>query len=108
MSDHDAPPTGIPSVQSKGSIYSRYAETPMPYDADTDSEPDTEALSGSMFPNAAVCAMIAILVIHMWTVWTMRADVNIVLAYQKEHVQQYKHIIELLQNMKPQFQIIPA
>jgi len=109
MSDDDAPPTGKSTPQTMEGTYPRYAETPMPgYDGDTDSEPDTEGSNFGLIPNAMICVLVAIMAVHMWTVWTMRADVNILLAYQKEHAQQYKHIIELLQNMKPQFQIIPA
>jgi hypothetical protein len=48
------------------------------------------------------------MIAHLWTVWTLRADINIVLAYQEENSQQYKYIIDLLQNMKPQYQIVPA
>lgn len=106
MSDIDAPPTGNTTNQTMKGTYPQYAETPMPYE--NESEPDIEATNVGLIPNAMICILIAIMAVHVWTVWTMRADVNILLAYQKEHAQQYKHIISLVQNMKPQFQIIPA
>ena len=78
------------------------------YDGDDDSELGSSANTG-LFSNTLQVLFIAIAIAHLWTVWTLRADINIVLEYQKEHAQQYVHITKLLQNMKQvQWQIVPA
>tara|TARA_B110001450_G_scaffold254094_2_gene278812 strand:- start:715 stop:1047 length:333 start_codon:yes stop_codon:yes gene_type:complete len=110
MTDDGPPTDGHTPTSSKGRQRG-YPETPMPYDGDddTDSEIDVaEATKGSFFNNAFAVLAAAVMVAHLWTVWTLRADINIVLAYQEENSQQYKYIIDLLQNMKPQYQIVPA
>lgn len=107
----DAPPTGTLHTHGIKGAYPQYAETPMPdhdgYDADSDAdegEKETSVYSGTLY-----VLFIAIAIAHLWTVWTLRTDINIVLEYQKEHALQYKHITSLLQNMKQvQWQIVPA
>lgn len=110
MSEDSGPPITSSSDQKLSGSYPQYADTPMPYDDDEqdEEEEDIQNTSG-VFYNAVTMLAIAIAIAHLWTVWTLRADINIVLAYQKEHAQQYSHIISLLQNMKQvQWQIVPA
>lgn len=107
MSD-DGPPKGSASTHNMKGGYPKYAETPMPDNGYDDSESD-EAANTGLFSNTLQILFIAIAIAHLWTVWTLRADINIVLEYQKEHAQQYVHIAKLLQNMKQiQWQIVPA
>jgi hypothetical protein len=109
MTDDGPPTNGQPPTSLKGRQRG-YPETPMPYDGDddADSEIDEQPTKGSFFNNAIIVLIGAVMIAHLWTVWTLRADINIVLAYQEENSQQYKYIIDLLQNMKPQYQIVPA
>jgi hypothetical protein len=111
MSD-DGPPKGDSSICNMKGGYPKYAETPMPdgYDGDDDSDSELgSSASTGLFSNTLQVLFIAIAIAHLWTVWTLRADINIVLEYQKEHAQQYVHITKLLQNMKQvQWQIVPA
>lgn len=109
----DAPPTGKATTQGIKGSYPKYAATPMPdsdsYDGDADSDVDETEKDSSLFSNTLYVLFIAIAVAHLWTVWTLRTDINIVLEYQKEHASQYRHITSLLQNMKQvQWQIVPA
>ena len=117
MSEDSGPPIRSPTTQKLSGTYPQYADTPMPYDDDSQDDDsqddptqcDEQQETGGVFYNAVTILAIAIAVAHLWTVWTLRADINIVLAYQKEHAQQYSHIIALLQNMKQvQWQIVPA
>lgn len=111
MSD-DGPPKGDSSIRNMKGVYPKYAETPMPdaYDGDDDSDSELgSSANTALFSNTLQVLFIAIAIAHLWTVWTLRADINIVLEYQKEHAQQYVHITKLLQNMKQvQWQIVPA
>jgi hypothetical protein len=112
MSD-DGPPKGSSSTHNMKGGYPQYAETPMPengYDGDDDSESELgSSVKTGLFSNTLQILFIAIAIAHLWTVWTVRADINIVLEYQKEHAQQYVHITKLLQNMKQiQWQIVPS
>jgi len=53
-------------------------------------------------PIAEICIfsiVLAIIVAHLWTVWSMRADVNIMMAQQKEIQQQISHITKLVETM---------
>ena len=114
MSTDSGPPIHSSTTQKLEGTYPRYAETPMPYeDGSQDDEDeirdDERRDTGGLFYNAATLLAFAIAIAHIWTVWTLRTDINIVLEYQKEHAQQYSHIIALLQNMKQvQWQIVPA
>ena len=105
MDTKDAPPIGTTSPKSMTGNYPKYAETPMSYsEEDVEEEPKT-----SFFYNAYHVAFITMVITLVWSVLTIRADMNIVLAYQKEHVQQYSYILKLLQGMKQvQWQIVPA
>ena len=112
MSD-DAPPTTPLNTRGLKGAYPQYAETPMPahdgYDGDADSDADECEKETSVYSGTLYVLFIAIAIAHLWTVWTLRTDINIVLEYQKEHALQYKHITLLLQNMKQvQWQIVPA
>ena len=81
----------------------------MSFEDDNDSEDFESIPKNNGFSHALQVILIAIAVALVWSVWTIRADMNILLAYQKEHVQQYTHISKLLQNMKQvQWQIVPA
>lgn len=96
--------------------YPRYAETPMPdnnaMDDDTSqADEDQEAIqeSSSFLTQAMTIAVGAMLLAHLWSLWTLRTDINIIMSYQREHVQQYQHIAHLLQNMhQVKWQMIPA
>jgi len=104
MDKMDGPPIGTTSPKSMTGNYPKYAETPMTYSEEEEEEPKT-----SLFYNAYHIAFIAMVITLVWSVLTIRADMNIVLAYQKEHVQQYSYILKLLQGMKQvQWQIVPA
>lgn len=109
MSD-DAPPTGSSNSKKLKGNYPKYAETPMPgYDADADSDEEDTLESSSYFTNAFNVFVLAFFAAQIWVIWTIRADLNIVLAYQKENAQQYAHIVSLLQNQQgQQWQIVPA
>ncbi len=114
MSEDSGPPIHPPTTQKLSGTYPQYADTPMPFDDDSQDDPtqddeDDEQETSGVFYNAFTLLAVAIAIAHLWTVWTLRTNINIVLAYQKEHAQQYSHIIALLQNMKQvQWQIVPA
>jgi len=109
MSDESGPPVTTDTTRGIKGKYPKYPTTPMPtYDDDQESETGDETGEDTQVRSFYSSAFI-MFVAHMWTVWTLRADINIVLAYQKEHVQQYTHMTTLLQNMKRvQWQIVPA
>lgn len=46
-----------------------------------------------------VSVVLAVIVAHLWTVWAMRADVNIMMVRQKETHQQIHHITKLVETM---------
>lgn len=109
----DGPPKSTVKMNSMDGSYPKYAETPMPgYEQDDESEPDTEISESNItfgFTSPFNILLLSILVAHIWIVWTMRSDMNILMAYQKEHAQQYTHIVSLMQNQKQlQWQIVPA
>ena len=115
MSDDNGPPTNSGTSKSMTGTYPKYAETPMPFDEEEDETDQSlyeelEQPSGqSLLSTAVKVLVIAIISAHLFAVWTLKADINFVLAHQKEQVQQYTHIISLLQNMKQvQWQIVPA
>lgn len=61
------------------------------------------------YSNAFIMVSIAITIAHLWTIWTLRTDINIIMEYHKENIQQYTHISTLLQNMQQvQWRMVPA
>jgi len=107
----DGPPKSNVKSNSMNGSYPKYAETPMPgYDEEIDSDIEIQELNSTHgFTNPFNILIISILLAHIWIVWTMRTDMNILMAYQKEHAQQYTHIVSLMQNQKQlQWQIVPA
>jgi hypothetical protein len=105
MSD-DAPPKGNTNPKTMSGKYPQYAAPPMSYD---DSEEDEETKNNSLALNAFHVLIFAMAAALTLSVWTLKADMSIILEYQKENTQQYSHIISLLQNMKQvQWQIVPA
>lgn len=109
--DEDAPP--ISGSQTKLGSWPKYPETPMPDNSseqeyDEDEQPSSQTHS-SLFENAILTLCIGICIAHLFTIWTLRADLNIILQYQTEHVAQYKHITHLLESKQQlQWQIVPA
>ena len=67
--------------------------------------PDTPLHNGTApkpLPIVEICmvsVVIAVIVAHLWTVWAMRADVNIMMVRQKETHQQIHHITKLVETM---------
>jgi hypothetical protein len=94
----------------------RYPETPMPTEEDNDEEdniyleePEGEATESRFFENVMFFIFVGIAIAHFWTVWALQADVNILMEYQKEHANQYKHMIKLLETMRQvKWQMVPA
>tara|TARA_B000000441_G_C21578904_1_gene253130 strand:- start:220 stop:564 length:345 start_codon:yes stop_codon:yes gene_type:complete len=91
----------------------RYPDTPMPGDPEEDSEdysesePDTKETS--LFDNALKMVFIAIAITHLWTIWTLRTDLNIMMQFLKEITQQNIHITDLLHNQhQVKWQIVPT
>jgi len=96
MSDEEGPPIGR-----------TYPETPMPDHEEP--ERDEEAPINSFCNNSILLLFIAIAIGHFWTVMALQADVNIIMAYQQEHVGQYKHMVDLLENMQQvKWQMVPS
>lgn len=109
----DGPPKSAGNPNSTSGSYPKYAETPMPdYEDDDEIDSDIDihtTNSNSGFLNTFNVLILSILVILTGMVWTMRTDMNILMAYQKEHAQQYTRIVSLMQNQKQlQWQIVPA
>ena len=110
----DGPPKSGAKTNSISGSYPKYAETPMPNGYEEDDETDSDidihtSNSNSGFLNTFNVLILSILVILTGIVWTMRTDMNILIAYQKEHAQQYTHMVSLMQNQKQlQWQIVPA
>lgn len=81
------------------------------HDSDSDSEikmrkyPETPLHNGTApkpLPIAEICmvsVLLAVIIAHLWTVWAMRADVNIMMVRQKETHQQIHHITKLVETM---------
>jgi|TARA_B110000977_G_scaffold201668_1_gene297623 hypothetical protein len=83
----------------------QYPETPRPTHAET--IVDTE--NPTIYSSTLVVVCIAIAIAHLWTIWTLRTDINIVMEHHKENLQQYTHISTLLQNMQQvQWRMVPA
>ena len=111
----DAPPQdseleGPPDITDN--ISRQYPETPMPNhfgeddESETDSEPSAES---SFFSSSLKIVYIAIAITHLWTVWTMRTDMNILMQFLREITQQNKHITDLLHNQhQVKWQIVPT
>ena len=72
-------------------IRRRYPETPLHDQTVPKSLPITEIC---MF---SIC--LAVIIAHLWTVWAMRADVNILMVRQAETQQQIGHIAKLVETM---------
>lgn len=109
--DEDAPPTS--ATQSKLGSWPKYPETPMPdNNSEQDYEEDEQQSSqphNTLFENAILILCVGICIAHLVTIWSVRADLNIILQYQTEHVAQYKHITHLLESKQQlQWQIVPA
>ena len=72
-------------------IHRRYPETPL-----------HNGTAPKPLPIAEICmvsVVLAVIIAHLWTVWAMRADVNIMMLHQKETQQQIKHIQQLVETM---------
>ena len=109
----DSPPTDSPPDITLSIAGRQYPDTPMPnfqepdYDADSDTDSDSQP-NNSLFESAIKMLFIAIAIAHLWTVWTLRADMNIMMQFQKEIGQQNKHITDLLHNQhQVKWQIVP-
>ena len=114
-SDTDSPPP-ITGLRQR-----KYPNTPMPADDYVEGdeedyedlprheEPEGDRKECRLFENLMFIVFVAVAVAHFWTVWTLQADVNILMQYQKEHVDQYKHIAKLLESMhQVKWQMVPA
>ena len=107
----DAPPMDdeldTPPEITSG-ISRQYPETPMPnHFADDASEQDES--SHSVLGTSMKVLLFAIAIAHLWTVWTLRADMNIVMQFLQEITQQNKHITDLLHNQhQVKWQIVPS
>ena len=91
----------------------QYPNTPIPnFEEDDYDDLDTESVdqpNNSLFESAIKVLFIAIAIAHLWTVWTLRADMNIMMQFQKEIGQQNKHITDLLHNQhQVKWQIVPS
>jgi len=96
MSDEEGPPTGR-----------QYVQTPMP--AHEEPERDEDEAPRSCWNNSFLLLFIAIAIGHFWTIMALQTDVNIIMAYQQEHVGQYKHMVDLLENMQQvKWQMVPS
>ncbi len=72
-------------------------------------EPEDDRKESRLCENIMFFIFATITLAHFWTVWTLQADVNILMQYQKEHVDRYKHITKLLENMhQVKWQMVPA
>jgi len=116
----DGPPsTDSPPDMTSSTNGRQYPNTPMPnfqeedydYDSDTESadQPKKSDNENSLFDSAIKALFVAIVVAHLWTVWTVRADMNIMMQFQTEIGQQIKHITDLLHNQhQVKWQIVPS
>lgn len=99
----------------------RYPNTPMPNQIDQDDdedsfedlprheEPEDDHVKSRLCENIMFFILVTIAIAYFWTVSTLRTDVNILVQYQKEHVDQYKYISKLLENMhQVKWQMVPA
>jgi hypothetical protein len=105
----DAPPRDTiemedspPDIQR---LRQRYPDTPMPYEDESEGQ---AAPPSKMLEQTLLILFIAIAIAHLWTIWTLRADINIVMQFQQEITHQNKHIAELLHSQhQVQWQIVP-
>ena len=105
-----------PDITSTNLSGRSYPETPMPtqYEEEDDYEGNYDEESkhsekSNFFENALKILFVAIAVTHLFTVWTLRADINIIMQYQNELAQQNKHITDLLHNQhQVKWQIVPS
>lgn len=110
----DAPPRATESPRDMSDPrYPRYADTPMPDNTvvpdDISEGEDNAQQSPTLLTQAMTMAIVAMLLAHLWSLWTLRTDINIIMSYQREHVQQYQHIAHLLQNMhQVKWQMVPS
>ncbi|MDA7838955.1 hypothetical protein N9A45_01310 [bacterium] len=108
----DGPPTDIVDQppSENGRHQSRmYPETPMPSQFEDDFEVEEHDTSQSFFGSSLKVLFIALAVAHLWTVWTMRTDMNITLQFLREITQQNKHMTDLLHNQhQVKWQIVPS
>jgi hypothetical protein len=98
---------GPPDIQR---LRQRYPDTPMPHDYDEESDEieDTPQPPSKLLEQALLMLFIAIAIAHLWTIWTLRADINIVMQFQQEITHQNKHIAELLHTQhQVKWQIVP-
>lgn len=111
----DGPPTNA-NIDSPPDITNgisrKYPATPMPSHFEDDESEDYEVAkneSTSIFQSALNVLFIAIAIAHLWTVWTMRTDMNITMQFLREITQQNKHITDLLHNQhQVKWQIVPT
>lgn len=97
--DDDGPPIGTPGDLHMTDNHPRYANPP--------EHSHTEDIP--THSNAFLVVCIAITIAHLWTIWTLRTDINIIMEYHKENIQQYTHISTLLQNMQQvQWRMVPS
>jgi len=100
VSDDEGPPTGR-----------QYAPTPMPahQEPERDDNNDEAPTINIFWNNSFLLIIIAIAIGHFGIIMALRADVNMIMAYQQEHVGQYKHMVDLLENMQQvKWQMVPS
>lgn len=110
----DAPPmdSDLDDLPEQNSNSNRqYPRTPMPNQFDDDvSDAGSDESSGSgIWSTSLKVLFIAIAIAHLWTVWTVRTDMNILMQFLREITQQNKHITDLLHNQhQVKWQIVPT
>lgn len=88
----------------------RYPDTPMPqhFEDDADDE-DTEEPNTSILGSSLKFVVAVLFITHMWIVWTMRTDMNIILQFLQEITQQNIHMTSVLHNQhQVKWQIVPT
>jgi len=104
--DRDSPPDITDGIRS------RYPETPMPthfHDDSSDTGSDERVESSAVYETSMKVLFIAIAIAHLWTVWTLSTDMNIMMQFLRELTQQNKHITDLLHNQhQVKWQIVPT
>lgn len=104
--DDTGPPKdtdGPPDIHRLGR---RYPQTPMPsdFDEEVDEHPGV-----SRWQQALIVLGVALLVGHLWTVWTIRTDMNAVMYHLNEVSHQNRHMTRLLQSQQAvKWQIVPS
>ena len=116
MSDDGPPPITDATSKNLSGNYPKYAHVPIgaqaeddyAYDADSETD-ESSPEKNSLYKTSMYVLLCAIAIAHVWTIYTLRTDMNIVLAHQEEISHQYKHIIQMLQKHTiSQWQIVPA